>query len=116
MTKPMKTLKITIFNDNVLVLRNNLGSNLTLTSMPYSKEYSKFNKFKIKLASVFSRKRKNKTTNLYFEKKSERAEESSIKVFEKVKEETNISSENYFILDKNASYFRELKKNTGNIY
>ncbi|WP_422404149.1 CDP-glycerol glycerophosphotransferase family protein [Mammaliicoccus sp. JADD-157] len=110
LTKPMKTLKITVFNDNVLVLRNNLGSNLTLTSMPYSKEYSKFNKFKIKLASVLSRKRKNKTTNLYFEKKSERAEESSIKVFDKVKEETNISSENYFILDKNASYFRELKK------
>ncbi|RIN22942.1 CDP-glycerol glycerophosphotransferase family protein, partial [Mammaliicoccus vitulinus] len=113
LAKPMETLKTAVFNENVMVLRNNLGSNLTLTSIPYSEEYSFSSKLKIKLASIFSRTNKNKNTNLYFEKKSERAEESSIKVFDKVMENKNIESKNYFILDKNASYFDDMKKKYG---
>ncbi|QQQ09959.1 CDP-glycerol glycerophosphotransferase family protein [Mammaliicoccus sciuri] len=111
--KPMETLKTKIFNDNVMVLRNNLGSNLTLTSIPYSEEYSLSSKIKIRLARMLSKKNKKKNTNIYFEKKSERAEESSIKVFDKVMKKDNINSENYFILDKNAEYFNEMKKKYG---
>ncbi|MEB7466173.1 CDP-glycerol glycerophosphotransferase family protein [Mammaliicoccus sciuri] len=111
--KPMETLKTKIFNNNVMVLRNNLGSNLTLTSIPYSEEYSLSSKMKIRLARILSRKNKKKNTNIYFEKKSERAEESSIKVFDKVMKNDNINSENYFILDKNADYFNEMKKKYG---
>ncbi|WP_323703198.1 CDP-glycerol glycerophosphotransferase family protein [Mammaliicoccus sp. Dog046] len=113
LAKPMQTLKSSVFKDNVMILRNNLGANLTLTSIPYSEEYSMSNKIKIKVAKLFSKKNKNKNTNIYFEKKSERAEESSIKVFDKVMENKNINSNNYFILDKNASYFKEMKKKYG---
>lgn len=111
--KPMQTLKTTVFNKNVMVLRNNLGSNLTLTTIPYSEEYSVSSKVKIKLARIFGKRNKSKNTNIFFEKKSERAEESSIKVFDKVMKNSGLNSDNYFILDKNASYFKDMKKKYG---
>ncbi len=58
--KPMETLKTKIFNYNVMVLRNNLGSNLTLTSIPYSEEYSLSSKIKIRLARMLSKKIRRK--------------------------------------------------------
>src|SRR5699024_6233521 len=70
-------------------------------------------KLKIFLAKVFSKKKKGSNINLFFEKKSERAEESAIKVFDKVYNMENTYSKNYFILDKNAPYFNELKEKYG---
>ncbi|WP_237740524.1 CDP-glycerol glycerophosphotransferase family protein [Paenisporosarcina sp. TG-14] len=48
--------------------------------------------------------------NLYFEKKSMKADESAIRVFEKVMIEKNIKSKNYFILSKEAENYKALKK------
>lgn len=112
-TRPMRTLITSIFKDNIMVMRNNLGGNLTVTSIPYSPEYSFNNKIKIKLAKMFSKKKNEKNVNLYFEKKSERAEESSIKVFDKVKSSKMVNSNDYFILDKKAPYYKEMKRKYG---
>ena len=112
-SKPVKTYKIRRYKDNAMVLRNNLKSNVTLTSIPFSPEYTLSSKFKIFLAKVLSKKKKRKNINLFFEKKSERAEESAIKVFDKAYNMKNTNSEDYFILDKNAPYFNELKEKYG---
>lgn len=112
-SKPVKTYKIRRYKENAMVLRNNLKSNVTFTSIPFSPEYSLSSKLKIFLAKVFSKKKKGSNINLFFEKKSERAEESAIKVFDKVYNMENTYSKNYFILDKNAPYFNELKEKYG---
>lgn len=110
---PMKTHKTIHYSHNTMVLRNNLGGNLTLTAIPFSPEYKIINKIKISLAKISSKLNKNKNINLFFEKKSERAEESSIRVFDEAFKSTK-SKDNYFILDKKAPYFNKLKKEYGN--
>ncbi|MDW3905987.1 CDP-glycerol glycerophosphotransferase family protein [Staphylococcus saprophyticus] len=113
-SKPMKTHKIKKYKNNAIIFRNNLGGNITLTSIPFSQEYSLVSKIKIFIAKLFAKKNSSKNVNLFFEKKSERAEESAIKVFDKVYEEDKKQqNKNYFILDKKAPYFNELKKKYG---
>lgn len=109
--KPMKTHKTKHHKNNTLILRNNLGGNITLTSIPASKEYKINNKIKIRVARLLNKFTFKKKINLFFEKKSERAEESAIRVFEEALKSSK--KDNYFILDKNASYFKELKKKYG---
>ncbi|MBE9446771.1 CDP-glycerol glycerophosphotransferase family protein [Enterococcus faecalis] len=113
-SKPMKTHKVKRYMDNVMILRNNLGGNLTLTSIPFSHEYSLTSKLKIFTAKILSNKGNSKNINLFFEKKSERAEESAIKVFDKIyNTKKNNTSKNYFILDKNAPYYKKFKRKYG---
>lgn len=107
--KKVKTYFSKIKGNNVYIMRTNLSGNITLTVLPYSKEYTSYNKFKIKLAEVVSKfNYKNKNLNLYFEKKASKADESSIRVFEEVKKR-NLNSENKFIIDKESKAYKELK-------
>jgi CDP-glycerol glycerophosphotransferase (TagB/SpsB family) len=100
----------------VQVLRTNIYNQATYSIVPYSEMYSIRNRVKMKLASVISKvfyKNKKYNTNLYFEKLASKADESGFRVFEKVKENPKWKSENYFILDKNASVYSEMKKKHG---
>src|SRR5690606_7749736 len=60
------------------------------------------------LSKIVPRKKVN--VNLYFEKKSMKADESGIRVFEQVMKEKKLNSQNYFILSKDAENYQELKK------
>lgn len=98
------------YKDSVIMLRKNIGDGTSFTKLPYSEEYSFYSKLKMKLAYVLSRIIKNKSkVVLYFEKKSEKADESAIHVFDRVMNTRDINSKNFFILDKNAEVYKELK-------
>ncbi|WP_057511727.1 CDP-glycerol glycerophosphotransferase family protein [Staphylococcus sp. NAM3COL9] len=112
-SKPMKTFKTTHYENNTMIFRNNLGGNVTLTSIPYSPEYKSSSKLKIYIAKFFKKNKTNQNINLFFEKKSERAEESAIKVFDEAIKSSSNNSKNYFILDGNAPYYKTLKKKYG---
>ncbi|WP_368245211.1 CDP-glycerol glycerophosphotransferase family protein [Clostridium tertium] len=112
--KKVKTYTSKVRGENIYILRTNLSGNITSTVIPYSKEYTFFNKFKIKLAEITSKIYKNKENlNLYFEKKASKADESSIRVFEEVKKR-QVSSKNKFIIDKNSEAYKDLKIKYGN--
>ncbi|MBP1915468.1 CDP-glycerol glycerophosphotransferase (TagB/SpsB family) [Lederbergia galactosidilyticus] len=106
------TLSFQKHGEQLMVVRTNLGGNLTATVVPFSEEYKLINRFKIKLAhftiKLFSAKTKN--VNLYFEKKSEKADESGFRVFEEVMKQKPSTSENYFIINSHSSRYAELKK------
>ncbi|MGJ5718988.1 CDP-glycerol glycerophosphotransferase family protein, partial [Staphylococcus equorum] len=91
----MKTFKTTRYDTNTMIFRNNLGGNITLTSIPYSPEYKPSSKLKIYIAKFFKKNKTEKNINLFFEKKSERAEESAIKVFDEAMKSSSNNSENY---------------------
>ncbi|MCM3610473.1 CDP-glycerol glycerophosphotransferase family protein [Planococcus sp. MERTA32b] len=106
-----KTLDFTVNGDQVNVIRTNLRGDITSTIINFSPEYSFINRNKIYAASVISKFFNNKKSkiNLYFEKKSMKADESSIRVFEKVMQDKEVRSKNYFILSDEASNYEELK-------
>lgn len=107
-----KTLDFTVHKDQVNVIRTNLRGDITSTIVNFSPEYSFINRNKIYAASIISKFFNNKKSkiNLYFEKKSMKADESSIRVFEKVMQDKTIRSKNYFILSDEASNYKELKE------
>lgn len=110
-----KTLRFKKFGDQLLVIRTNLRGNLTATVVPFTEEYKLINRIKIKIANVVHKffKNNDKNVNLYFEKKSERADESGFRVFEEVMKTNPTNSENYFVIDAKAEKYPELKKKYG---
>ncbi|MFC7363954.1 MULTISPECIES: CDP-glycerol glycerophosphotransferase family protein [Bhargavaea] len=112
--KKVKTLSMNIDNEEVVILRTTLGGNLAITRIPYTPEYSKVNRLKITIAKLASKLFKTKKkTNLYFEKKSNKADESGFRIFEKVMREPAVNSYNYFILDSSHPDFPKLKEKYG---
>lgn len=107
-----KTLDFKVFEDQVNVIRTNLRGDVTSTILSKSEEYTFINKNLIFIANTLSKivPRKKLKINLYFEKKSMKADESGIRVFEQVMKETKLNSRNYFILSKEAENYQELKK------
>ncbi|HSI68180.1 MAG TPA: hypothetical protein VK947_12215, partial [Planococcus sp. (in: firmicutes)] len=110
--KKGKTLDFTVNGDQVNVIRTNLRGDITSTIINFSPEYSFINRNKIFVASVISKFLNNKKAkiNLYFEKKSMKADESSIRVFENVMQDSELRSKNYFILSDEATNYQELKE------
>lgn len=113
--RKVKTIHAFLKGDEVCVLRTTLGGNLSITHIPFSPEYSYKNKQKIMIAKIWASlsnlfSKNKKLTNLYFEKKSNKADESGFRVFEKVVSENPQRSNNYFILDATHPSYDELKK------
>lgn len=103
-------------NNHIFILRRNVRKNFYLTSFPFSKEYSRISRFKIKFNYEKNRlfTNRNQKINLFFEKKSNKADESGYKVFSRVDERRNeFDSKNYFILDGNHPDFKKLKEKHG---
>ncbi|WP_018708344.1 CDP-glycerol glycerophosphotransferase family protein [Siminovitchia fordii] len=114
--KKAKTLAFKKWGKQLLVLRTNLNGNLTVTLVPFSEEYTLTNRIKINFAKLFAKifPKRGRNTNLYFEKKSERADESGFRVFEKVMSHNPRSSENFYIINKNSDKYVPLKEKYGN--
>nr|UKS68310.1 teichoic acid biosynthesis protein [Lactococcus garvieae] len=100
-------------NSNIVIFRGNVGEGTSCTILPFSEEYSLSNILKQNIASLTRKKGDKAPINLYFEKFSKKADESAIKVFDKVLAE-NTLSKNYFILDKRSKDFPLLKEKYGN--
>jgi CDP-glycerol glycerophosphotransferase (TagB/SpsB family) len=111
----VKTYTFRKHSDNLQILRTNLQGNITSTTIPYSEEYSLVNRIKIRAAQMVSKlfKNKNKNVNLYFEKKSNKADESGFRVFEKVMKTDTSNSVNYFILNKQSDHYPFMKEKYG---
>lgn len=110
-SKPMKTFLLGKFEDELIVLRNNKKKHLAITTIPFTQEYKTKNILKASFAKIIAKLTpKTGNINLYFEKKSERAEESAIRVFDKVHQNNKLKSKNYFILDKQSADFKRLKQ------
>lgn len=107
-----KTLDFTIFNDQVNIIRTNLRGDITSTIISKEEEYTLLKRNLIYGAFLLTKLLPKKKTkiNLYFEKKSMKADESAIQVFEQVMKEKDLKSKNYFILSKDASNYQALKK------
>lgn len=100
--------------NNVNIVRTNLQGNITYTNIPYSKEYSKLDKFKILFAKWLSNnKKEDKNINLFFEKKSSKADESGFRVFEEAIKSNSEISNNYFILDESCPEYKNIKEKYG---
>ncbi|GIN57259.1 CDP-glycerol glycerophosphotransferase [Lederbergia ruris] len=110
--KKATTLSFKKHGDQLMVIRTNLGGNLTATVVPFTEEYKLINRVKIKLAHLTSKlfPTKGKNVNLYFEKKSEKADESGFRVFEEVMKNHPSTSENYFIINAHSDRYAELRE------
>ncbi|WP_010094755.1 CDP-glycerol glycerophosphotransferase family protein [Ornithinibacillus scapharcae] len=113
--KKVKTYSLKRQQDQLFVIRTNLKGNITATIIPFSEEYSLANRMKIKLAKnlSFLLKDRRRNLNLYFEKKSNKADESAFRVFEKVMDTETNRSENYFILNKQSMHYNAVKTKYG---
>jgi CDP-glycerol glycerophosphotransferase (TagB/SpsB family) len=113
--KKVKTFSFQKYKDNLNVIRTNLKGNITSTIIPYSKEYTLGSRIKINLAKLASKfySRRKYNINLYFEKKSDKADESGFRVFEKVMETQSPNSANYFILNKDSNHYKYMKDKYG---
>lgn len=102
------------YDTKTIMLRVNVGGGTSLTILPFSKEHSRLATFKIWLAQKWYQLTKpSAKVNLFFEKKSSKADESGIQVFDYVVNKVKTNSRNYFILDKNAADYKEMKKKYG---
>lgn len=99
-------------NNNIILLRGNVGDGTSCTILPFSQEYSISDRIKQKIASLSINNGNSSQINLYFEKFSKKADESAIKVFDKVLSQET-TSKNYFILDKKSKDFSVLKEKYG---
>ena len=110
-----KTINFKKFKDQLLVMRTNLQGNITATIIPFSPEYSLMNRIKINVAQFSSKFFKNsqKNVNLFFEKKSEKADESGFRVFEEVMANKSNISDNYFIINAKTERYLELREKYG---
>ncbi|RXZ01809.1 CDP-glycerol glycerophosphotransferase family protein [Fictibacillus sp. S7] len=113
--KKVKTYCIRRQKDNLNVIRTNLNGNITSTIIPYAQEYSLISRFKIWTSQLLTKWVINKKNhvNLYFEKKSSKADESSFRVFEKVMEKKPSTSKNYFVLSEHSRDFKGMKEKYG---
>lgn len=111
----VKTLTFRKYEDQLNVIRTNLNGNVTSTIIPYSKEYTFASRIKIGFAKILSifNDEQDENTNLYFEKKSDKADESGFRVFEKVMEADTSRSKNFFILNKDSSHYPYMKHKYG---
>jgi len=99
------------YKNKVMILRENIDGGASVTNVHYSQEYSLANKIRIFLASLCVRLLPNKKKmNVYFEKFTNKADESAIRVFEKVMLEENLNSINWFVLNKTSPFFSDLKQ------
>lgn len=103
-------------NGNYIIVRSIInGNKVKITKIPMQPEYKKVNLLKNYIASkLYKVVRKNKI--LMFEKETARAEESGYYMFEKImkeKEKDSIKNTPYFIIDKNASVYNEIKQKYG---
>ncbi|MCY8188511.1 CDP-glycerol glycerophosphotransferase family protein [Bacillus spizizenii] len=115
-SEPSKVYAINKKDDKVLVMRTNIYNKAVYSIVPNSKMYNKFNLFKINLAYIISKtlyKNKKYNVNLFFEKQASKADESGIRVYEKVKGKEYPNSKNYFILDRDSKDFYALKGKYG---
>jgi len=105
LTKIFKRIK-----NELLIIRITPEGNIIRTLIPYANEYHLINQIKIFIAYNFAKiSSKSKKINLYFEKKSAKADESAFRVFEKVSKMEMHNSLNYFILDKKSDQFEYMK-------
>ncbi|WP_053221278.1 CDP-glycerol glycerophosphotransferase family protein [Planococcus versutus] len=109
--KRKKTLDFKLVDDQVNIVRTNLRGDVTSTILSKSEEYTFINRNLIFIAHALSKwlPRKKENINLYFEKKSMKADESGIRVFEQVMKESDLQSKNFFILSKDAENYKALK-------
>lgn len=113
---PLKVYSTNKINNKIVAVRTNVHNKAAYSIVPYSPMYSFGNTIKIKLAKFISNtffKKKKSNVNLFFEKQASKADESGFRVFEKVKELDNLKSKNFFILDKKANNYEQLKKKYG---
>ncbi|MFA8439504.1 CDP-glycerol glycerophosphotransferase family protein [Pueribacillus sp. YX66] len=113
---PLKVYATNKINNKIVAMRTNIHNQATYSIVPYSPMYSFSNTLKIKLAkfiSIVFFKTKKYNVNLYFEKQASKADESGFRVFEKVKELDNLNSKNFFVLDKKADNYYQLKNKYG---
>lgn len=113
----VKTYVYKKHDDLVHVLRSNLRGYVTSTIIPYSEEYSFTSRLKISAAKWISKIFKTshkQNMNLFFEKKSNKADESGFRVYEKVMEKERTNSKNYFILNKESGHYPYMKEKYGN--
>lgn len=97
---------------DVMFFRANVGNGTSCTILPFAEEYSFKATVKQKLARILEAMTVHSKTNLYFEKFSKKADESAIKVFDKVMSQKT-KAKNYFILDKKSADFAKLKQKYG---
>ncbi|MCC2344178.1 CDP-glycerol glycerophosphotransferase family protein [Bacillus anthracis] len=111
----VKTYIFKKHKDQLQVIRTNLQGNITSTRIPYAPEYSLTSRIKIKVAKFVSKffKNKKKNLNLYFEKKSNKADESAYRVFEHIMNLDTPKSINYFILNKESNHYKYMKQQHG---
>lgn len=95
-----------------ILFRANVGDGTSCTVLPFAQEYSLIGTIKQWLAKMLEKSGHSRQTNLYFEKFSAKADESAIKVFEKVQRQKT-KADNYFILDQKCADFSSLKKQYG---
>lgn len=113
--KKVKTIAFKKNGDQLNVIRTNLKGDVASTIVPFSEEYLFSNRFKIKIAKLLSMlsQKKKRNVNLYFEKKSDKADESSIRVFEEVMKKETIKSKNYYVINGKVDKYTELKLKYG---
>ncbi|WP_306298530.1 CDP-glycerol glycerophosphotransferase family protein [Bacillus cytotoxicus] len=111
----VKTYTFKKYKDQLHVIRTNLQGNITSTMIPYAPEYSWTSRIKIKVAKAVSKifKNKKKNLNLYFEKKSNKADESAFRVFEHVMKTDTPNSINKFVLSKESAHYKDMKQKYG---
>lgn len=112
--RKVRTAKIKKNDDQLNIIRTNLHGNVTSTIVPFTEEYKKKHRLMIYAARCLApfMKIKKKKINLFFEKKSSKADESGYRVFEKVVEE-NVVSKNFFVIDSKADAYQALKEKYG---
>lgn len=112
--RKVRTATIKKNDEQLNVIRTNLHGNVTSTIVPFTEEYKTKHRMMILAAQCVApfMKIKKKKINLFFEKKSAKADESGYRVFEKVIEE-NVSSKNFFVIDLKADAYQELKEKYG---
>lgn len=118
-TKGMRYYSRKIYGDKVLLARSTIRSkNMIITQIPYEREYSRAYTLKIYIAKTLSKITPNRKINLFFEKESERAQESGYYMFEKIVKyasKHNLKSSNYFILDPDSAEYSEVKSKYGKL-
>ena len=116
-TGRMKYLAQKKVGDNYILVRSVFdGNKIRITNIKFNPEYKKTNLLKNSIAYNLSKIIKNKKINLMFEKETSRACESGYYSFEKIMErqsQTDLNSKTFFVIDKNAPEYSQLKSKYG---
>lgn len=104
-------------NNQVIIARKSFNNNnIIFTNLEYFPEYNFINMFKNVFAYFLDKITPKNKSNLYFEKESNRAQESGVHVFKeiiKLQQKNKIKSKNYFILNGNSPEYLKLKNKYG---